>query len=120
MSELNQKEVNEQMYLFVKRWLDDLPFEESKKVPVMAIGYCIARLSKQDELLKEQEAKIEQLNRFVNGFSRDAIPVVRCKDCKYWSAERINDFNKCRRWINVGVKNFATMGDWFCADGERK
>lgn len=56
MSELNQKEVNEQMYLFVKRWLDDLPFEESKKVPVMAIGYCLARLSKQDELLKEQEA----------------------------------------------------------------
>lgn len=54
------------------------------------------------ELLKEQEA------------------VVRCKDCKYWSSERINDFNKCRRWINVGVKNFATMGDWFCADGERK
>ena len=46
--------------------------------------------------------------------------IVRCKDCKHWSAERINDYNKCRRWINVGVKNFATMGDWFCADGERK
>ena len=46
--------------------------------------------------------------------------LVTCKDCKYWSAERINDFNKCRRWIKVGVKNFATMGDWFCADGERK
>lgn len=57
MSELNQKEVNEQMYLFVKRWLEDLPFEESKKVPVMAIGYCLARLSKQDELLKEQEER---------------------------------------------------------------
>ena len=50
----------------------------------------------------------------------DAIPVVRCKNCKYWSAERINDFNKCMRWINVGVKNFATMGEWFCADGELK
>lgn len=45
--------------------------------------------------------------------------LIRCKDCKFWSAERINDFNKCRRWINVGVKNFATMGEWFCADGER-
>lgn len=41
-------------------------------------------------LLKEQEAKIEQLNRFVNGFSRDAIPVVRCKDCKYYDY-----FNGC-------------------------
>ena len=46
--------------------------------------------------------------------------LVRCKDCKHWSAERINDFNKCRRWINVGVKNFATIGEWFCADGERR
>lgn len=46
--------------------------------------------------------------------------IVRCKDCKHWSAERINDFNKCRRWIKVGVKNFATVGDWFCADGERR
>lgn len=46
--------------------------------------------------------------------------LIRCKDCKYWSAERINDYNKCRRWIKVGVKNFATTGDWFCADGERK
>ncbi len=46
--------------------------------------------------------------------------IVRCKDCKHWSAERINDYNKCKRWINVGVNNFATMGDWFCADGERR
>ena len=46
--------------------------------------------------------------------------LVRCRDCKHWSAERINDFNKCRRWINVGVKNFATMGDWYCADGQSK
>lgn len=46
--------------------------------------------------------------------------LVWCQDCKHWSAERINDYNKCRKWINVGVKNFATMGDWFCADGERK
>ena len=46
--------------------------------------------------------------------------LVRCRDCKYWSAERITVYNKCRRWINVGVKNFATMGSWFCADGERK
>ena len=46
--------------------------------------------------------------------------LIRCKDCKHWSNEKINDFNKCRRWINVGVKNFATMGNWFCADGEKR
>ena len=75
MSELNQKEVNEQMYLFVKRWLDNLPFEESKKIPVMAIGYCIARLSKQDELLKDQEADIIAMSKFLesHGWDSDSI-----------------------------------------------
>lgn len=72
MSELNQKEVNEQMYLFVKRWLDDLPFEEIKKIPVMAIGYCLARLSKQDELLKEQETK-----------NTGKARIFQCEKCGY-------------------------------------
>ena len=59
------------------------------------------------ELLKEQEAKIEQLNRFVNGFSRDAMPVVRCKECKH--AE------ECEIAFYFGKKD-----DWFCADGEQR
>jgi hypothetical protein len=62
-------------------------------------------------LLKEQEAKIEQLNRFVNGFSRDAIPVVRCKDCKYYDY-----FNGCMSWHDVNSNN----DNWYCADGERR
>ena len=62
----------------------------------------------------------EILFRRTLDFLKSQPDIVRCKDCKYWSAERINDFNKCRRWINVGVKNFATIGDWFCADGEQK
>ena len=69
-------------------------------------------------LLKEQKEQ-----KFFVDKSGKITPlpvVVRCKDCKHWSAERINDYNKCKRWINVGVKNFATMGDWFCADGEHK
>lgn len=73
--------------------------EFNEDAPIKISLECIEDIL---ELLKEHEA------------------VVRCKDCKYWSAERINDYNKCRRWINVGVKNFATTGDWFCADGERK
>ena len=63
------------------------------------------------ELLKEQEAKIEQLNRFVNGFSRNAMPVVRCKDCKYYDS-----FNGCMSWHDVNSGN----ENWFCADGERR
>jgi len=78
---------------------DDCPYSKDD----FSKGGCIGQLcSDALALLKEQPE------------------IVRCKDCKYWSAERINDFNKCRRWINVGVKNFATMGEWFCADGERE
>ena len=73
--------------------------------------------------IKEQESVIEALKSYLDetlAVLGEQPDIVRCKDCKYWSAERINDFNKCRRWIKVGVKNFATMGDWFCADGERR
>ena len=46
----------------------------------------------------------------------DAVPVVRCKDCKQyktiitWNG---NEYKACE-------KNPHGDGDWFCADGERK
>lgn len=74
-------------------------------------------------LLKEQQNQIWEMQdrtEYLEDKLKEQPQIVLCKDCKHWSAERINDYNKCKRWINVGVKNFATMGDWFCADGERK
>ena len=43
----------------------------------------------------------------------DAIPVVRCKDCKYGE-------QMCQPWNDiVCTENNAThIPDWFCADGE--
>lgn len=85
MSELNQKEVNEQMYLFVKQWIDNMTFEERRKAPVMAISYCLARLSKQDELLKEQGTKeahwIEypECLKYDGAYSNDQIVCSACK-----------------------------------------
>lgn len=58
------------------------------------------------ELMKSQQAEIEQLNRFVNGFSRDAMPVVRCNDCK--------------RYYANGGNCDQVLADWFCANGERR
>ena len=64
-------------------------------------------------LLKEQEERIEQLKRFVNGFSREAVHVVRCKDCKNHGT--IN----CPMCEEANC-TFNMADDWFCADGRRE
>lgn len=84
-------------------------------------------------LLKEQEAKIEQLNRFVNGFSRDAMPVVRCKDCKNRPKEpnwktyesgfdlEFPEGSKCPcRCCGDEWYSWYPENDWFCANGDRR
>lgn len=43
----------------------------------------------------------------------DAVPVVRCKDCKYWERDAIFNEGWCR-----GKRQ--DNSDWFCADGERR
>lgn len=66
-------------------------------------------------LLKSQQAEIEQLNRFVNGFSRDAMPVVRCKDCRF-GEKSVSPFWKmfCNR------HDRHVDSDDYCSNGERK
>jgi len=70
------------------------------------------------ELLKEQEAAIDDLKGFINGFSKNAVPVVLCRDCEYWdnSGYLIKDRGMCN---NVSVR-CSRDGDWFCADGKRR
>ena len=43
----------------------------------------------------------------------DAVPVVRCKDCKH------RDHYECNN-IMLGKTRCGVTDDWFCADGERK
>lgn len=43
----------------------------------------------------------------------DAVPVVRCKDCKYWIT---NNYYQSCGLLNIVVNN----GDFFCSGGERK
>ena len=72
-------------------------------------------------LLKQQGAEIEQLNRFINGFSRDAIPVVRCKDCINCVKEPNGEL-----YCDILAVGYEPLGskkvnaDWFCADGEQR
>ena len=48
----------------------------------------------------------------------DAVPVIRCKDCKHWKfAQHIND-NLCHRFD--GDPWIPTEPNDFCSYGERK
>ena len=46
----------------------------------------------------------------------DAVPVVRCKDCKYYKVEG----GQCPA-DNTGDRYYSWIPDpdWFCADGEK-
>lgn len=46
----------------------------------------------------------------------DAVPVVRCKDCKY-SEHWYRDKKRCFFWHEVGIGVFE---DGFCSYGERR
>lgn len=46
----------------------------------------------------------------------DAVPVVRCKDCKH-SEHWYGDRNRCFLWAEDGVGVFE---DGYCSHGERK
>ena len=47
----------------------------------------------------------------------DAVPVVRCKDCKWWhESETHKGYGDCGQANGITLKS----SDWFCADGERK
>jgi len=47
----------------------------------------------------------------------DAVPVVRCKDCKHWATEAIDEDGWCEN--PDGLDNIAKQTD-FCSYGERK
>ena len=62
-------------------------------------------------MLKEQQAEINKLNGFINGFSRDAVPVIRCKDCRHYEAltESCND----------GIDGIM-LPEFYCGNAEPK
>ncbi len=49
----------------------------------------------------------------------DAVPVVRCKDCRYWRQE----VSPTEHWVcahhSFNERKMYTMPDFYCADGEK-
>lgn len=60
------------------------------------------------------EHSVSVMHEIDNAPTIDAVPVVRCKECKYWEEESTFCLNK------DGCYGSETTADWFCADGERK
>ena len=49
----------------------------------------------------------------------DAVPVVRCKDCRY-SDDYYNDGSCYCKHPEQGMRYIGTNWNWYCADGERE
>lgn len=64
------------------------------------------------ELLEKQNEEIKQLKRYINEFSCNAVPVVRCSECRWNSGSKHNPF--CQQ------EGVAHYNGYFCADGERR
>ncbi len=51
----------------------------------------------------------------------DAVPVVRCKDCKYWDTNwNPSGFEPLNPRYYCNYNDIFPTGEWFCAGGERK
>lgn len=54
------------------------------------------------------DALIEELRQM------DAVPVVRCKECKYFLGDEKDPSGMCRETATYNPSN------WFCAGGEKR
>ena len=72
------------------------------------------------EAVKEMEKfvslKTTMRPTFVDVIKKEAVPVVRCKDCKY-SEHWYKDKRRCFLWYEAGIDTFE---DGFCSYGERR
>lgn len=48
----------------------------------------------------------------------DAVPVVRCRDCKYWDTVSGSTFAPMHHQCKI--TKLMSTGTWYCASGERK
>ena len=84
------------------------------------------RLINADELIVMEYGGIRFVPvEFINDAPTiDAVPVVRCKDCKWWAdvdgATKKIGLGACCCGNKVMRLGFLTPKDWYCADGERE
>lgn len=76
----------------------------------------MTRLIDADALLKyKSDHETISTHLIYNAPTVDAVPVVRCKDCKYRKPKKTTNLNSHCVWYNRAV-----MDDDYCSKAERK
>ena len=85
---------------------------ECKVCPYTESDLCVEDMAADAfALVIERQMKIDELNEFINGFSKNATCVVKCKDC--WKRGSYYDC-PCHE------HGFDEDDNWFCANGEKR
>lgn len=61
---------------------------------------------------REQEVVLAKI--IDNAPTIDAVPVVRCKDCKWWTKQEKSIQGRC------ALTGTYPTGGWYCGNGERR
>lgn len=70
---------------------------------------------------EEERDVIEEAIRAINEAPTiDAVPVVRCKDCKCSNVYQVDSDFKMERWCDGGFIPKSVQDDDYCSWGERK
>lgn len=90
----------------------------------VAIDYLMTNMGWRDEdgyEVDDADEKRAIITDLVNGIPAvDAVPVIRCRDCKYYMEHNDKQGGNCNHLDCDGEYEFSIDGDWFCADGERR
>lgn len=72
-----------------------------------------------DKAYDAVHAVIERIN---NAPTVDAVPVVRCKDCRFSHMTYSGECKSCDKWVDDDDFHLTLYldGDFYCAWGERK
>ena len=71
--------------------------------------------------LAQMDERIKAKKMVADAPTVDAVPVVRCKDCKYWkTGEGVNRSKKIKFCTYAIYHSYARRDEDFCSRGERK
>lgn len=102
----------------VQRWMEGMRMAE-----YIERGVLLKAVEKMDRLDKETKTKYEYdkegyILLLKNAPAADVVPVVRCKDCKYYKR-----FKGCGNWCHRRIRSdieYRTKPNDFCSYGERR